>query len=941
VDSGADNNFIDQKFVHEAQIPTLLLDKPVTLQLADGSKSQITKTTAHLKLRIGSHSETIQFLVTNLSRPAILGCSWLKANNPNIDWKSNCLNFLGNIAVPKLSEAVYPNFKETLTSGTVPLNLPLLLYQQFQEVFSKGKALELPPHRPNFDFQVNLQPNAVPPFSKNYNLTGEEKMEMKKWIQTNLEQGFIRRSHSPYAAPCFFISKKDGDLRLCMDYRKLNSITIKTRYPLPLISEIIKTVSKGKLFTALDLRGAYNRLRVYPGHEERLAFVTNFGQYEFLVMPFGPSDAPGYFQSWMNQLFGHLQFVCVYLDDIIIFSDSNEAHSGHLKIVFQILLNNQLFCKLEKCKFFTTSISYLGYVITTSGISMDPQKLSAIHSWPEPKNKKELQSFLGFTNFYRRFIPHYSELCKDFTILLTKNALFSWNDSMVTAFKVFKSAFATAISLYHPDDHLPFEVECDCSDFALGAILSQRQDDGSIRPISFYARQLNTAERNYPIYDKELLAVHEAFQEWRHYLQNGNEAIIVWSDHQSLSYFMTTKQLTRRHARWSLFFSSFNFVIKPRPGSANLQADALSRRPDFVPLNRDNTFSLLSPDLFLPAVTLSALTTLPIATMHARMGHPGSKALNRTISAIPEFKTTGILASAPCESCARGKSKRRSFGRVSSRKYELLEVLSADIQYFSTKSNDGTSTNVKIIDHYSKYLKTFLLPDRKAATLLQELAPYVARMERQTGKSIKFIRTDQGGEFDGVVLDFLASKGIVRQKTTPYYHIDPGLAEHAHQTVLYTARSILIASNLPLLFYGDAILTATYLHNRIVHTGFTKTPYELCKGRPPRVDHLRPFGCIAYVHIPAETRSKLAPAAIKCRLVGYGDDDDVEEIRGYKFISETDISYVIYSSDARFDESTTPSPLAGYPSFDFSTQGADIFGDPTYSDSEDEEGDGV
>jgi hypothetical protein len=145
---------------------------------------------------------------------------------------------------------------------------------------------------------------------------------------------------------------------------------------------------------------------------------------------------------------------------------------------------------------------------------------------------------------------------------------------------------------------------------------------------------------------------------------------------------MTTKQLTRRHARWSLFFSSFNFVIKPRPESANLQADALSRRPDFVPLNRDNTFSLLS---FLPAVTLSALTTLPIATMHARMGHPGSKALNRTISAIPEFKTTGILASAPCESCARGKSKRRSFGRVSSRKYELLEVLSADIlkQYFT------------------------------------------------------------------------------------------------------------------------------------------------------------------------------------------------------------------------------------------------------------------
>ena len=215
-----------------------------------------------------------------------------------------------------------------------------------------------------------------------------------------------------------------------------------------------------------------------------------------------------------------------------------------------------------------------------------------------------------------------------------------------------------------------------------------------------------------------------------------------------------------------------------------------------------------------------------------------------------------------------GKSKRRPFGRVSSRQYELLEVLSADIQYFGIKSNDGTTNNIKIIDHFSKYLKTFLLPNRTAARLLEDLAPYVARMERQTGKSIKFIRTDQGGEFDGVVLDFLASKGIVRQKTTPYYHIDPGRAEHAHQTVLYTAHSLLIASKLPLVFYGDAILTATYLHNRIVHSGCTKTPYELCKGRPPRIDHLRPFGCVAYVHVPAETRSKLSPQLFVVVLLG-------------------------------------------------------------------------
>lgn len=218
-----------------------------------------------------------------------------------------------------------------------------------------------------------------------------------------------------------------------------------------------------------------------------------------------------------------------------------------------------------------------------------------------------------------------------------------------------------------------------------------------------------------------------------------------------------------------------------------------------------------------------------------------------------------------------------------------------------------------------------------------DLKTFVARMERQSGKLIKFIRTDQGGEFSGVVLDFLADKGIVRQKSTPYYHIDPGMAEHAHQTVLNMARSLLISSNLPICFYGDAILTATYLHNRLIHTGASKTPYELLKGQSPKISHLRPFGCIAYVHVPAETRSKLAPSAIRCRLVGYGDDDETEEIRGYKFIQESDIQMVIYSSDVRFDESTPPPPLPGFEPFDFSLEANDMFGDPTYSDSDEED----
>jgi hypothetical protein len=245
---------------------------------------------------------------------------------------------------------------------------------------------------------------------------------------------------------------------------------------------------------------------------------------------------------------------------------------------------------------------------------------------------------------------------------------------------------------------------------------------------------------------------------------------------------MTTKQLTRRHARWSLFFSSFNFFIKPRAGTANAQADTLSRRPDFrVGVDeQENLFSLLSPDHFLcnqlELTNVVSSVSIPAPTLHARLGHPGSQMLRRSLLAYPSIKATGTISTI-CDPCARGKSKRRAFGRVSKRRYEPLEVLSADIQYFAIAANDGTKTNLKLIDHSTKYLKTFLLKDRSAITLLEDLKPFIARMERQSGKVVKFIRTDQGGEFGGEVLDFLAEQGIVRQKSTPYYHIDPGRAE--------------------------------------------------------------------------------------------------------------------------------------------------------------------
>ena len=348
-----------------------------------------------------------------------------------------------------------------------------------------------------------------------------------------------------------------------MDYRGLNRITIKNRNPIPLISDMLRTLAKGKIFTTLDLNGAYNLLRMKAGDEFKTAFLTKYGLYEFLVMPFGLANAPAQFQSMMNELFkDHIgTTVLVYLDDIVIYSDNVDDHWKHVRDVLQILRENKLYCKRSKCHFNQTSLSYLGYIMSSSGVSMDPRKTKAIAEWPTPKSVHDIQVFLGFCNFYRRFIRNYSVLTQPLTQLLKKDVTFSWSDTLSNALNSIKSAFQSPEMLLHPDETKPFVVETDASDYGVGGILSQYDENNEMHPVAFYSRSLNPAERNYEIYDKELLAIFACFKEWRHFLQGGMHQVTVLTDHKNLQYFMTTKQLTRRQARWSLFFSEFDFVL--------------------------------------------------------------------------------------------------------------------------------------------------------------------------------------------------------------------------------------------------------------------------------------------------------------------------------------------------------------------------------------------
>ncbi|KAJ1332481.1 hypothetical protein BSLG_008783 [Batrachochytrium salamandrivorans] len=472
---------------------------------------------------------------------------------------------------------VYPFLDASPDSNS---SVPADIFKEFTSVFSKKQSEKLPIHR-EFDCTIDLVPNAAPHHGKIYQLTREEDKVMQDWITENLAKGFIRNSLSPHGAPCFFVKQKDK-LRLCMDYRGLNKNTIKDRNPIPLISEMLRTLSIGKIFTTLDLRGAYNLLRIKEGDEPKTAFITKYGQFEFLVMPFGLANAPAQFQRMMNTLFRDSigKFVLVYLDDIVVYSENLEKHKEHVKSVLAILSKNGLYCKLEKFHFYQQEISYLGYAISSNGICMDSAKVKALQDWPTPRKLRDIQVLLGFANFYRTLIPDYSNMTCHLTKLLKKDAPFSWGADQEKSISDLKKAFSNSSFLAHPCDSKPFILETDASDFAISGVLSQFDDLDQIRPVAFYARQMNSAERNYEIYDKELLAIVDSFKHWRHLLQGGLHPVTVLCDHKSLEYFMSTKKLTRRQARWSLELSEYDFSITHRPGKLNGRADALSRQSD-------------------------------------------------------------------------------------------------------------------------------------------------------------------------------------------------------------------------------------------------------------------------------------------------------------------------------------------------------------------------
>lgn len=619
LDSGAQANFISQLVIAEEGLTAP--PKSTRVRTLAGHAIKVYGThhinTHATDMRGVRESKEIKYIATDIQGyDAILGYPWLLEVNPDCDWPSGSWNYR---KPTRRRIEVVP--LETLLRDPEVISIGMLIIAPQHSDGGRGACLtlasmvqegvELPEayreytlvfEEPDIEAfpEGTLSRHSIPiiegekvPYGPIYPLSAKELRVLREYIETSLHKGWIQRSESPAGAPILFVPKKDGSLRLCVDYRGLNKFTQKNRYPLPLIPEIIDRLANAKIYTKLDLRDAYHRIRIEEGDRWKTAFRTRYGHYEYLVMPFGLTNAPASFQAYINEaLKGLLDIICIaFMDDILIFSNTVEEHETHVRQVLERLKKYKLHIKLSKCQFSTTQVDFLGYRIGVAGVEMDPSKVSAIVDWERPKSFREIQVFLGFANFYRGFVYRYSAVVAPITDLLTgmkagkKTGPFEWTQEAEHAFRTLKECFTTAPMLTHFSFERQTRIEVDASGRAIGGVLTQayRQPSGRIlwKPVAFFSRKLSPAERNYSTGDSEMLAIVHAFKVWRHYLEAPAMSVIVLTDHEALQSFMTTKLLNRKQMRWAETLAAYDFTIQWRRGKDN-PADGLSRRPDYM-----------------------------------------------------------------------------------------------------------------------------------------------------------------------------------------------------------------------------------------------------------------------------------------------------------------------------------------------------------------------
>ncbi|GJZ93459.1 putative nucleotidyltransferase, ribonuclease H, partial [Tanacetum coccineum] len=425
--------------------------------------------------------------------------------------------------------------------------------REFLEVFPEDIP-DLPPVR-QVEFQIDLIPGVTPVARAPYRLASSEMQELSDQLQELADRGFIRPSTSPWGSPVLFVKKKDGSFRMCFDYRELNKLIVRNRYPLPMIDDLFDQLQGSSVYSKIDLRSGYHQLRVRDEDIPKTAFRTRYGHYEFQVMPFGLTNAPAVFMDLMNRVCKPNldKFMIVFIDDILIYSHNKEEHANHLRIILELLRKEKLYAKFSKCDFWISIVQFLGHVIDSQGIHVDPAKIEAVKNWASPTTPTEVRQFLGLVGYYRRFIKDFSKIAKSLTELTHKNKNYIWGENQESAFQLLKQKLCEASILALPEGNDNFFVYCDASH-----------------------------QENYTTHDLELGAVVFALKILRHYLYGIK--CTVFTDHKSLQHILDQKELNMRQRRWLELLADYDCEIRYHPGKANVVAVALSQKERIKPL---------------------------------------------------------------------------------------------------------------------------------------------------------------------------------------------------------------------------------------------------------------------------------------------------------------------------------------------------------------------
>ncbi|KAD3640786.1 hypothetical protein E3N88_30009 [Mikania micrantha] len=890
-DSGASRSFISVKFVNHDSFVLAKLPCPLKVEIADAKSFLVYDIYHRCKLTINGEDYEVDLIPMILGEfDVVIGMDWLSKYGANIVCNRKVIQLIspggyevciqgekrGGTILCSLAKAMnYMNrggqsflaYVIDVRNEVKELNdVPVV--RDFPDVFPD----DLPgiPCDRDVEFKIDLIPEAKPIAKAPYRLAPSELKELMTQLQDLLDKGFIRPSISPWGAPILFVKKKDGSVRMCIDYRELNKVTVKNRYPLPRIDDLFDQLQGASWFSKIDLRSGYHQLKVKEEDIPKTAFRTRYGHYEFLVMSFGLTNAPAAFMDLMNRVCRPMldRSVIVFIDDILIYSKNEGDHACHLREVLETLRKEKLYAKFSKCAFWLREVQFLGHVVCADGILVDPSKVQAVMRWSPPKTPTEIRCFLGLAGYYRRFIQDFARIASPLTKLTRKDVKFVWGDDQEKAFNELKFKLTQAPVLTLPDGPDDFVVYSDASYLGLGCVLMQR---GKV--IAYASRQLKVHEVNYPTHDLELAAVVFALKIWRHYLYGVK--CTIYTDHKSLKYLFTQKELNMRQRRWIELLKDYDCEILYHPGKANVVADALSRKEEHEPIRVTVMKIVISSDLvdqikeaqiealkeenwkrdrikgqahnleeesrglntrwgrvWIPPTCSLKIDLMEEAHKSRYSIHPGATKMYRDLRVNywwPGMKRDIVKYVEKCLTCLQVKAEhQKPYGKLQPLEIPMWkwEHITMDLITKLPKTRKGYDAIWVIVDRLTK--SAHFIPIRESYSSEKMAEVYVKEIVSRHGIPVTIV-SDRDTRFTSHFWrNFQKELGTKLLLSTAYHPQTDGQSERTIQTLEDMLRACIIDFGGS---WDDYLPLAEFSYNNSYHSGLGMPPYEMLYGR--------------------------------------------------------------------------------------------------------------